>query len=190
MMYTPQVALVCVVMMLWSAPNASIGQLIEVDLNKGFIYSTPIYCSAAVPSYFNCKPSACYWSGSRSECCMYKDKTASGTTFDQCKCSSKVSCPVTTTTTATTTSTTTTPTTTPKAYYANEPLYCTANVQADAYKLCERQDSCFYSTTRSKCCSRLSGKDVTIPLSDDPQDVLKFWGVEPQCFCSGEVQCL
>ncbi|XP_059160911.1 uncharacterized protein LOC131944365 [Physella acuta] len=168
--------------LMWSAPNASSGQLIEVDLNKGLIYNTPIYCSTAVPDYFNCKPSACYWSGSRSECCMYRYTRSDGLTLDQCKCSNKVNCPVVSTTTTTTT--TTTPiTTTP--HVETDPIYCTAATEANNPKLCSNDDSCFLSSTKNKCC--FTARKIYSQLFFETEPTLKL---DPQCHCSADVDCL
>ncbi|XP_059160923.1 keratin-associated protein 4-4-like [Physella acuta] len=87
MMSITAVVLMGATLMMFSTITSSDGQTINVDLNKGFNYNTPLYCSAIVSGLSDCKPSACFWSGSRSECCMNKATSV-------CKCSSKVNCPV------------------------------------------------------------------------------------------------
>ncbi|XP_059160864.1 uncharacterized protein LOC131944325 [Physella acuta] len=182
-----KVAVLCVYLMMWS-PQTSSGQLI----GTGTYYSTPIYCSTDVPSYNICRPSACYLSDFRSECCMYRSKLASGATIDQCKCSSRVVCSVVATTTTaiptTTASTSTiTPTTTTSDYFTSEPQYCTGPIQTSAPKLCPTMDQCFMASTRSKCCSRI------MRINQERQDGLGgFYGfsaLDIECFCSGDVQC-
>ncbi|XP_059160932.1 uncharacterized protein LOC131944380 [Physella acuta] len=139
--------LLCVAVLSWSGPNLSSGQTINIDLTKGFNYTTPIYCPSAVAGLSDCKPSACYWSGSRSECCMYR-ATYNGILVDQCKCNYKVNCTVVLTTTTVSTTTT-------EPFLDGSPQFCDAYTPTTP-KNCSSIDPCFKKSTRASCCYLIS----------------------------------
>lgn len=78
MMSLASVALLCVAVFWGSAPQGCVGQQITVNISTGTIYSTALSCPSTIYGMADCMPAACYWSGSRSQCCMYTNKTGNG----------------------------------------------------------------------------------------------------------------
>ncbi|XP_059160886.1 uncharacterized protein LOC131944348 [Physella acuta] len=156
------VSLVSVAVLFWSVLKPTTGQLITLNYSQGTNYSQPLYCNDTFTFIYDCRPGACYWSGSRSECCMKRSTSSSGIIYDQCKCSDKVGCQATTDTGST------------------DPVYCTSDSLTTLTKRCAQYDQCFLASTRSKCCFRTPGGYVT---------AISAVGFDPQCWCQSTVTC-